>query len=243
MTDAMRKTRVDLAAAHRMAVFDGLNEGTWNHFSATVPDWPDCMLVSPEFCHWTMVTASNLVRTDSNGNPIGGSGAGRIDSSGYCIHYPIHASRPDVACVLHAHPPYATAIALSRRGRFVMAEQGALTLYNRVAYYDYDGFVFTTDHGKRLADALADKRVLFLRGHGVIVVGPSIAEAYTDLYQLERACAVQCHARALGEEIETIPDAMASACVEQDEYASAYKLAHFEAMKRLMDVEQPGYLI
>ena len=123
-----------------------------------------------------------------------------------------------------------------------MAEQNALTFYDRVGYYDYDGFVATIDHGKRLAEALAEKRVLFLRGHGVIVVGPSIAEAYTDLYQLERACAVQCHARAMGEALEAIPDDIARGCIAQDEYASAYKLAHFEAMKRLLDVEQPDYL-
>ncbi len=243
MTDSMRKARVDLAAAHRLAVFDGLNEGTWNHFSATTQDAPDCMLISPEFCHWKMVTASNLVLVDSRGTPVGPSaGARRIDPSGFCIHYPIHASRPDAACVLHAHTPYAIALTLSRHGQLVMAEQNALTFYDRVAYYDYDGFVTSTDQGKRLADALMDKRVLFLRGHGVIVVGPSIAEAYTDLYQLERACAVQCHARAMGAEVEAIPDDIAQACIAQDEYASAYKLAHFEAMKRLLDVEQPDYL-
>jgi ribulose-5-phosphate 4-epimerase/fuculose-1-phosphate aldolase len=134
------------------------------------------------------------------------------------------------------------ALTLGKQGQLVMAEQNALTFYDRVAYYDYDGFVETPDHGKRLADALAGKRVLFLRGHGVIVVGPSIAEAYTDLYQLERACAVQCHARAMGVDIEPIPNDIARACIGENEYASAYKLAHFEAMKRLLDVEQPDYL-
>src|SRR5689334_3328806 len=45
--DPVRTARVDLAAAHRMAVFDHLNEGTWNHFSVAVPDDPGRMLVTP----------------------------------------------------------------------------------------------------------------------------------------------------------------------------------------------------
>jgi ribulose-5-phosphate 4-epimerase/fuculose-1-phosphate aldolase len=58
---AVRQARIDLAAAHRLAVRDELHEGTWNHFSLAVRTAPERMLITPSFMHWSQVTASNLV--------------------------------------------------------------------------------------------------------------------------------------------------------------------------------------
>jgi ribulose-5-phosphate 4-epimerase/fuculose-1-phosphate aldolase len=239
MSNSLWDARVELAAAHRMAVLDGLNEGTWNHFSVTVPGNPERMLVTPASYHWKQVTASSLIVVDGNGGKV--EGADDYDRSAFCIHYPIHRHCPQAACVLHAHPPFATALSLVAGGRVLMADQNALAVYDRVAYYEvWDGFVSDLDHGKRLAAALGDKRVLVMSNHGVLVVGPTIAEAYTDLYQLERACMIQCHAQAMGT-VRSIPHELArDAPAEID--STRYKLAHFAAMRRLLDAEQPDYV-
>lgn len=239
MSNSLWNARVDLAAAHRMAVFDGLNEGTWTHFSAVVPGQPDQMLISPEYCHWSQVTASSLDLM----NPAGevSTGKRRLDPAAFAIHFPVHASRADAVCVLHSHAPYSTALGMIEDGELLMADQNALGLYGRIGYYDYDGLIFETGHGQRLADELADKRILILRGHGVLVVGPSIAEAYTDLYQLERACAVQCHAMSMGRPIKPIPRDIALSVVGSGEYSTEYKHAHFAGMRRLLDAHQPDY--
>ena len=44
---AERQARLDVAAAHRLAVMHELNEGVWNHISLTSPDEPDNILISP----------------------------------------------------------------------------------------------------------------------------------------------------------------------------------------------------
>ncbi len=231
--------RVQLAAAHRMAVLDGLNEGTWNHFSAIVPERPDHMLATPVDRHWRRVTASNLVEVDPEGRAVDPRQA--FDDSAYYIHYPIHAARADAVCVLHAHPPYATALSMLADGQLLYAEQNAASLYDRVAYYDeYDGFVLDQDRAQRLVDALGDKRVLMLRSHGVLVVGPSIAEAYTDLYSLERACMFQAHAQAMGGKLKPIPAEVGRATAAAADVIG-YKLTHFDAMCSLLDDEQPDY--
>ncbi len=100
MTNSRRDARIDLAAAHRLAVFDGLNEGTWNHFSLILPDDPRLMLVSPAACHWKQVTASSLILIDfQDGTKI--EGTGECDPAAFCIHYPTpHACCPQAACVL-----------------------------------------------------------------------------------------------------------------------------------------------
>ena len=69
---AEQETRRDLAAAHRLAVRDGLNEGTWNHLSAMSPDDPEIMLISPGYTHWSQVTANNLAAVGPDGEPVSG---------------------------------------------------------------------------------------------------------------------------------------------------------------------------
>ena len=48
---AERQARLDVAAAHRLAVMHELNEGVWNHISLTSPDEPDNILISPGHTH------------------------------------------------------------------------------------------------------------------------------------------------------------------------------------------------
>jgi ribulose-5-phosphate 4-epimerase/fuculose-1-phosphate aldolase len=59
------EARTDLAAAHRLAVRHGLNEGVWNHISLLHPDNDDHMLISPGHTHWSQVSASNLAHMDA----------------------------------------------------------------------------------------------------------------------------------------------------------------------------------
>jgi ribulose-5-phosphate 4-epimerase/fuculose-1-phosphate aldolase len=245
MRNSHREARIDLAAAHRLAVMDGLHEGTWNHFSVCLADGSGQMLVTPAACHWKMVTASSLIRIDRDGKKV--EGEGEYDPSAYFIHYPIHNARRDAVCVLHAHPPYATALSMVENGRLQMADQNTLGMYGRIAYFDtWDGYVMDLDHGRRLADVLGDNRVLFLSNHGVVVVGPSVAAAYSDLYKLERACMLQCHAMSMGGKLRRMPHELASqipAFLDNEGYGAAgsYKVAYFAAMKRLLDLEQPTY--
>lgn len=236
------EARVDLAAAHRLAVRDDLHEGTWNHLSLTVPGRPDALLITPPAVHWSRVRASELLE-------LAAADADRVRAEGglgwigYRIHAPLHAARPDARCVLHAHCPHATALSMLADGRLEMAEQNALDFHGRIAYTSaYDGAgAHGLEHGEALAAAIGERNtVLFLKNHGVIVVGASVAEAYTDLYLLERACRVMILALSTGRQLAPVPeDAVRS--VAGTSADAAFKHAHFAAMKRLLDEEEPDY--
>jgi ribulose-5-phosphate 4-epimerase/fuculose-1-phosphate aldolase len=237
----IREARVDLAAAHRLAVMDNLHEGTWNHFSVTVPGILEEILLTPGDRHWSQVTASSLVVAASNAKKIETEGG--FLWVGYRIHYPIHKARPDAVCVLHTHSPYATALSMLEGGRLLMAEQNALNFYGKVAYNDiYEGQVggghSGLSLGEQLAEALGDKTVLILKNHGVVVVGPSVAAAYFDLYLLERACQFQVLAWSTGQKLQLVPDEILKGLNDDNQ---PYKVGHFAAMKRVLDREQPDY--
>src|SRR3954449_1194524 len=198
---AERAARVDLAAAFRLAVRMDLHEGVCNHFSVMLPGGR--FLLNRYGLHWSEVSASNLLALDAQGRIL--EGEGEFEKTAFYIHSRIHLANPHAACVLHTHMPNATALTLLEDGRLEMVEQNALRFDDDIAYDDtYNGLVVDNAEGDRLARALGSKRVLFLANHGVIVVGPSVAEAFDSLYYLERACRLQVLARATGMPLRTV---------------------------------------
>ena len=124
-----------------------------------------------------------------------------------------------------------------------MAEQNALRFFDDIAYDDiYNGLVVDAAEGDRLARALGAKRVMFLASHGVIVVGESVAEAFDSLYYLERACRLQVLARSMGGKLRSVrPEVVRTAYRMMRDDAPKYADAHFGALKRILEREEPGY--
>jgi ribulose-5-phosphate 4-epimerase/fuculose-1-phosphate aldolase len=232
--------RIDLAAAFRLAVRMDLHEGVCNHFSLMLPDGRK-FLLNRYGLHWSEVTASNLLALDAQGNVL--EGEGEFEKTAFYIHSRIHLAHPRAACVLHTHMPYATALTLLENGRLEMIEQNALRFYDDIAYDDtYNGLVVDNAEGDRLARVLGGKRVLFLASHGVIVVGPSVAEAFDLMYYLERACRLQVLARSMGGKLrkvrqEVVRDTCRMILADTPKYAGA----HFAALKRILEREEPDY--
>ena len=235
-----RAARIDLAAAFRLAVRLDLHEGVCNHFSVMLPGGKT-FLLNRYGLHWSEVTASNLLALDAQGNLL--AGEGEFEKTAFYIHSRIHLAHPRAVCVLHTHMPYATALTLLEEGRLEMVEQNALRFHDDIAYDDtYNGLVVDDAEGDRLARALGAKRVMFLANHGVIVAGASVAEAFDALYYLERACRLQVLARSMGGRLRAVRPEVVRAtrdliAADTPKYANA----HFDALKRILDREEPDY--
>src|SRR3546814_187397 len=208
--DTVAQLRVDLACALRWAARMGLHEGVDNHFSAAVPGADgritgDRFLINPFGWHWSEITASSLVLCDADGTVL--EGEETVEATAFCIHSRIHVNNPEAAVVLHTHQPYATALTLLQGGRLEMVEQNALMFDDRIAYDDdYEGLALATEEGDRMAAQMDGKPILMLASHGVIASGPTVADAFNDLYYLERAAMFQVHARSTGGKLRRIGD-------------------------------------
>lgn len=238
--DPVTQARHDLTAALRSAARQGFNEGVCNHFSMTVPGRPDLFLVNPQGLHWSEIAPSDLVMADGAGNIV--EGRYPVEPTAFHIHARIHAGNPKAAVVLHTHMPYATALTSLRDGRIEMCTQNALRYWNRIAYDDnYAGLALSAAEGDRMTRAMGDKDVLFLRNHGVIVCGPTVAQAYDDLYYLERAAMVQVLAMQTGRPLHIVDEACARHTAEQVAGEAQQALLHFDSLKRLLDRDEPGW--
>ena len=238
--DPIETARQDLAAALRLAVRFGFHEGIDNHFSLLVSGTRDRFLLNPWGFHWDEVRASDLLVVDAAGKLI--SGSIEPEPTAFYIHSRIHLANPHAACVLHTHMPYATAITTLANGRIEPISQSAMRFWGQVAYDDvYNGLALDHAEGDRMTAALGDKRVLFLANHGVVVVGETVARAFTDLYHLERVCQLQCIAMQTGQSLRRLsPDAIRLAEAQMVTDADSADL-HFAALKRLLDRDGADY--
>lgn len=237
---SLKQAREDLAAAFRLAVREGFNEGICNHFSLMVPDDPNRFLINAHGLHWSEITASNLLVVDDGGVVV--EGDGEVEPTARYIHWRAHRSAPHAACVLHTHMPYATTLCSLRDKTLPVINQNALRFVNRIAYDDeYNGVALDEEEGDRLAKKLMDKAVLMMGNHGVMVVGPSVAEAWNDLYYLERACRTVVLAMSTGRELDPIPSQLVQRGAQQIAEEQGFSELHFQALRRLLDKQQPDY--
>ena len=221
--DPVTQAKIHLAAAHRMAVLHELEEGIDNHFTVTVPGREGQYLILPFGFHWSEARASDLIVFEESGKTLEGEGI--VELSAYCIHAPIHRIT-GAKVVLHTHQTWAVALNMLKDNRLLPANQTAAFMCREIAYDDnYCGTADTPDEGHRLSALMAGKPIVFMKNHGVLVTGDTVAQAYRRLYKLERVCRTQVLAPA---PLETHPR------VERERL-------FFEAMMRVVDRELPGY--
>ena len=239
--EAVRHARVDLAACFRMAARLGLQEGICNHFSFVVPGRDDLFLVNPYGLAFAEVTASRLLVCDFDGHVVAGEGV--PEATAFHIHARIHLRKPRAKAAFHTHMPNATALAMLEGPPLVWAGQTALKFHGRtVVDEDYNGLALDSAEGDRIADSLGGADVVFMKNHGVLVVGGSIADAWDDLYYLERACEAQRLAMATGQPLKAVPEAVAartSAQMREGDGESAR--LHLDSVKRLLMKSEPDF--
>lgn len=233
--------KVDLAACFRVAARLGLEEGICNHFSAVVPGYDDLFMVNPYGYAFSELTASQLLVCDFHGNVVSGEGA--PEATAFFIHARLHAKVPRARAAFHTHMPYATALSMTEGDPLVFAGQTALKFYGRtVVDENYNGLALDDAEGDRIAAAVGDADIVFMKHHGVMVLGRTIAEAFDDLYYLERACEVQCLALATGRPVLPVEPGIAAAAARQMREGDAESgRLHLESLKRRLDREEPSY--
>lgn len=168
--------------------------GTAGHVSARRGDG-GTYVIKPVTVGFDEVQPDDLVIADLAGGKVEGRHAVPGEA---VIHSAVYAARADVTCVIHTHPPFATALACTDEAlRPLSWTVGALG--REVPVHDPGGLLVRTPaEGAAMAAALGGHGALLLKHHGVVVVGRTVAEATIRAVMLENAVKLQWLSRGLG---------------------------------------------
>lgn len=207
MTD-LDELRSTVAASCRILAMQGLVREITGHVSVRAPG-TDQMLIrcradDEKGLPFTAPDAVRLVDLDGRGDEVG---------SGYQVplEQPIHGEllrrRPEVNCVIHAHPPASLMcgiLDLELRPIFGSYDPEAMRLaHDGIPVYPRSVLIRTPALGAELAETMAGSTVCLMRGHGVTVVGATIEEATIRAIRLETLAEVTLRAAQIG---RTAPD-------------------------------------
>lgn len=232
--DANWDLRVDLAAAFRIAAHFDWHESVANHFSVTVPGDGDRFLINPAGRHFSLIKASDLLLLDM-ADESAPQGAAAPDPTAWHLHSNMHRIVPQARCILHLHPPYATALSALADPSIIPIDQTSARFYNRVSIDAvYGGMADEDSEAQRIVRSLGDNSVLILRNHGIMVIGDSVGDAFDTLYHVERACRTIMIAYSSGQPIARIADDVAEKTARAWEKYKPDGLVHFEEMKKVV---------
>ena len=171
---------------------EGVLSGS-GHLSARIPG-TETFLINPRFAG-VLADPKDICTVTLDCKRIAGKGPIPSESP---IHAAVYKSRSDVNSVIHCHARYSILVGLL---------EGGLIPFNREARIFADGVpIFHESRGindfalaQRMVDNLGPHYATFLRGHGVVIVGPGIEGTCISAIQLERACQDQLLMMSIGE--------------------------------------------
>jgi ribulose-5-phosphate 4-epimerase/fuculose-1-phosphate aldolase len=193
----------DIVIGSRVLADFGVLDG-FGHVSARHPTNPNHFLMARSLAP-ALVTADDIMEFDLDGNAV--DARGRTVFLERFIHSEIYKARPDVMSVVHTHsagviPFSVTKVplrAMFHNPSFLAA--GVPVWDIRKDFGETNMLVSDAALGKSLAQTLADKSVVLMRGHGDVTVGPSVKMAVFRAYYTDVNAKLQAQAMALGGEV------------------------------------------
>lgn len=240
MTQELTEARVrdELAALYRLVAHFRMTDLIDTHISARVPGTKDHFLINRYGVLFHEMRPQDLVKIDLDGNPVdpGDADSQHVNAAGFTIHSAVHAARHDLACVVHTHTADGIAVACQRDGLLPIT-QHALRFYNRLGYHDYQGIALDLEERESLVASLGPHKAMILRNHGLLAAGSSVAEAFVNIYYLERACQAQVKAQSAGAPLVFPPEAVCERTASQFERPTApiYTQRVWTAARRLLE--------
>ena len=155
----------------------GLSQGTSGNLSVRHDDG---FLITPSGTPYEEITPDAVVPVAMDGSHP----PRQRPSSEWRFHRDIYAARPDVHAVVHAHPPYSTALAMCRMeipaAHYMIAVSGGDSI-RCAGYYTYG----TQELSEAVVHALEGRLACLLANHGMIAVGATLEQAMWRAMEVE----------------------------------------------------------
>ncbi len=188
--------QLELLQTGREILASGLVAGTWGNLSVWEPE-RQAFWITPSGMDYRNLQEDDLVLLDLQGKVVQGQ---RRHSSESWLHRQIYAHRPDVKGIIHTHSAYATAHAVACISIPPIVEDLVQIAGGAVecAVYAEPG---SQALAKAALKALGNRSAVLLANHGLVGVGPVLAEALKVCQVVEKAAQIHVAARLLGQPV------------------------------------------
>jgi ribulose-5-phosphate 4-epimerase/fuculose-1-phosphate aldolase len=159
-------------------------DGLGGHLSARLDE--QRVLIKPRPVGWWRLKPEDLIVIDFNGKRVDGPASERTAVREWPIHAQIYQARPDVGCVLHAHP-VASALMATLNIEVEPLDQDCAAFVGKLPVLDNGAVsISTPELGDAVARALGKMAALLVKNHGSIVTGTDIASVCVTAHRLEK---------------------------------------------------------
>jgi len=141
-----------------------------------------------------MMTPDDLIVCDLDGNKLEGS---RERTSEIAMHLTIYQTRPDIAAVVHAHPPVATGFAVAGRPLTLALLPEVIIGLGSVPLADY-GLPGTSALTERMLPFIPQYDAILMRNHGLVCYGEDVYKTYFKMETVEHFARITLVAELLG---------------------------------------------
>jgi L-fuculose-phosphate aldolase len=188
-------TRTKVARACNILAMEGHTDTIYGHVSARI-EGSVHLWMKPHTIGLEEVRPHDIITLDLDGNKLAGELPRHTE---FPIHTEILRQRPDVQCVVHTHPPYATAFSTVAEPLRPVNHEGTLFAPTLPRFVQTSDLIVSPALGQAVAETLGQHNALLLKNHGIVVVGSSVEEACVTAIVLEKAARMQLLARQYGD--------------------------------------------
>lgn len=189
-----RQFRKQIVYTNRICVENGLIRSSDGNISIRLD--ADRFLVTPSGLYKRCLKRKQILVVDGRGQLIKGKGPLK-PSSELLMHLEAYRQREDIGAVLHAHPPFSTALTIAGIPfpNDIIPEVLALLGEVATAPYAAPG---TQDLARSISEPIKKHDAVLLSNHGSLTVGSTLEQALITLERMELAAQLYYLAYNLG---------------------------------------------
>jgi L-fuculose-phosphate aldolase len=196
-----KQYRKQIVYTNRVCVESGLIRSSDGNISVRMAS--DRILVTPSGLYKRRLKPRQVLVVNSSGALV--RGEGQLEpSSELLMHLEAYRQREDIHAVLHAHPPYATALTIAGIPFPVNIVPEVISLVGEVATAPY-ATPGTQELAQSVSEPIKTHLAVLLSNHGSLTVGATLEQALITLERIELAAQLYYLAYNLGK-INPLPE-------------------------------------
>lgn len=163
----------------------------------------DLFLMTPSIHFKQFLSPDQIIFVDGKGEKVGEPTEANKNlkpTSETSMHLEIFKQRPDVNCVVHAHPSHCVALTTAGISLRPQVLNEGLLFVGSTPTAEY-GTPTTTELSDAISDLVKTHDAVLLAYHGAITLGADIWKAYSRMEVLEQTAYIQILVNSLGGEV------------------------------------------